>query len=46
MRVVHLSPQSDQPKRGKLSNNKEAIRAWVQVWKVKNNERLYKQNSK
>lgn len=47
MIIVHNSITSEEKlKRGKLSNNKEAIKAGVILWKIKNNARLDKLNQK
>lgn len=43
MKLVHFKGQTvPKPKKYKLSQDKEAIRAFVERWKIKNNEPLEK----
>lgn len=47
MKVVHIAiPQTDQPKKAKLSNDMNAIREGLRAWKLKHNARLEKQQAK
>lgn len=44
MQIVHNAiEQEEKPKRGKLSTNKEAIKAGLILWKLKHNAKLDKQ---